>query len=85
MTVWQSLNRSAIIGTNRQVGFRLLLASTARIQIAYFFCSFLSASFSAVSSASAAFTFTSGSTPVPSQSYFEMGLIGLAKGTKIMK
>ena len=55
------------------------------IQIAYFFCSLLSASFSAVFSASAAFTFTSGSTPVPSQLVFEMGLTTLMPGTRIMK
>jgi hypothetical protein len=55
------------------------------IQIAYFFCRLLSASFSAVFSASAAFTFTSGSTPVPSQLVFEMGLTTLMPGTRIMK
>jgi hypothetical protein len=55
------------------------------IQIAYFFCSLLSASFSAVFSASAAFTFTSGSTPFPSQLVFEMGLTTLMPGTRIMK
>jgi hypothetical protein len=41
--------------------------------------------FSAVSSASATATFTSGFTPVSSQSVFEMGLISLASGTPIMK
>src|SRR6202011_4378162 len=55
------------------------------IQIAYFFGSLLSASFSAVFSASAAFTFTSGSTPVPSQLVFEMGLTTLMPGTRIVK
>ena len=52
---------------------------------AYFPCNLLSASFSAVASASAAFTFTSGSTPVPSQLVFEMGLTTLMSGTRIMK
>jgi hypothetical protein len=51
----------------------------------YFFCRLPSASFSAVSSASAAFTFTSGSTPVPSQSVFEKGLIVLTSGIPIPK
>jgi hypothetical protein len=55
------------------------------IQIAYFSCSLLSNSFSAVFSASAAFTFTSGSTPVPSQLVFETGLMTLMPGTRIMK
>ena len=55
------------------------------IQITYFFCSLLSASFSALASASAAFTFTSGSTPVPSQLVFEMGLTTLMPGTRIVK
>lgn|SRR6266851_7956205 len=55
------------------------------IQVAYFFCSLLSASFSAVFSASAAFTFTSGLTPVPSQLVFEMGLTTLMPGTRIVK
>jgi hypothetical protein len=45
--------------------------SPSKFPDSYFLCSLLSASFSAVSSASAAFTFTSGSTPVPSQSVFE--------------
>jgi imidazolonepropionase-like amidohydrolase len=47
-------------------------------QIAYFVCSLLSASFLALSSASTAFTFTSGSTPIPSQSALPKGLIVVA-------
>jgi len=43
------------------------------------------ASFSAVVKASAALTFTSGSTPVPSQSPFVTGLMGRAKGTPMVK
>src|SRR5947209_7401303 len=39
----------------------------------------------AVSSASAAATLTSGSTPTPSQFVFEIGLIARANGTPIMK
>jgi hypothetical protein len=54
-------------------------------QTFYFPCSLLSASFTAVSSASAAFTFTSGSTPVSAQSVFEKGLIGLVSGIPIPK
>jgi hypothetical protein len=46
---------------------------------------FFAASFLATSSASAADTLTSGSTPVPSQFVFEIGLIALANGTPIMK
>src|ERR1035437_906203 len=55
------------------------------IQVAYFFCRILSASFSAVTSASATFTFTFGSTPVPSQSVFEKGLIALVSVIPIPK
>jgi hypothetical protein len=51
----------------------------------YLFCRLISASFSAASRASAAFTLTSGATPVPHKSVFEMGLIGLVSGTAIMK
>jgi len=51
----------------------------------YFFCSLLSASFSAVTSASAAFTFTSGSTPISAQSFFEKGLIAFVSGMPIPK
>jgi hypothetical protein len=43
------------------------------------------ASFSAVVKASAALTFTSGSMPVPSQSPFVTGLMGLPKGTPTVK
>jgi hypothetical protein len=52
-------------GGDRQPGIAIPLA-----QSAYFLRSLLCASFTAVSRASAAFTFTSGSTPVPSQSVF---------------
>ncbi len=45
----------------------------------------LSASFWAVSSASAAFTFTSGSTPTPSQSAFPKGLIAFSSGMPMPK
>src|SRR5580704_7328589 len=51
----------------------------------YFAASFSAASFWAVASASAAETFTSGSTPVPSQLVLETGLTAFAKGTPIMK
>ena len=51
----------------------------------YFPFSFSWASLSAVVKASAAGTFTSGATPVPSQFVFEMGLMALANGTPIMK
>jgi len=47
--------------------------------------SLLFANSSAFSSASAAFTGTSGSTPVPSQFVFEIGFIARANGTPIMK
>ena len=46
---------------------------------------FSAASFSAVDRASVALTFTSGSTPVPSQSPFVTGLMGRAKGTPMVK
>lgn len=45
----------------------------------------LCASFSAVSSASAALTFTSGSTPVPSQSGLPYGLTGYVSGIPMPK
>jgi hypothetical protein len=54
-------------------------------QTVYFSCSLLSASFIAVFSASAAFTFTSGSTPVSAQSVSEKGLLGLVSGIPIPK
>jgi len=46
---------------------------------------FVAANSSAFCSASAAFTFTSGSTPVPSQFVLVMGFTARAKGTPIMK
>jgi len=46
-------------------------AAPSQDPAAYFFRNLLSASFCAVSRASAAFTLTSGSTPTPSQSAFE--------------
>jgi hypothetical protein len=61
------------------------VGATAAWRTRYFPCNLLSASFSAVASASAAFTFTSGSAPVPSQFVFEMGLTTLMSGTRIMK
>src|SRR5258708_2029977 len=51
----------------------------------YFETSFSAASFWAVARASAAGTFTSGSTPVPSQLVLLIGLMARAKGTPIMK
>jgi hypothetical protein len=50
-----------------------------------YFCRLPSAKFIAVLSASAAFTFTSGSTPVPSQLVLEMGLMTFMLGTRIVK
>lgn len=58
---------------------------SAMFRFAYLRCSLLSASFLAVSSASAAFTFTSGSTPTPSQSAFPKGLIAFSSGMPIPK
>jgi hypothetical protein len=51
----------------------------------YFFCSLPCASFSAVTSASTAFTFTSGSTPTSAQSVFAKGLIAFVSGMPIPK
>src|SRR5260221_8208182 len=51
----------------------------------YFETGFSAASFWAVARASAAGTFTSGSTPVPSQLVLLIGLMARAKGTPIMK
>jgi len=60
-------------------------ATQSKTSQAYFFCSLLCASFTAASSASAAFTFTSGSTPVSAQSIFEKRWIGLVSGIPIPK
>jgi len=51
----------------------------------YFFCSLLLASFTAASSASADFTFTSGSTPTSDQSLVEYGLMALTSGMPMPK
>ena len=74
-----------MVGKPSLVGKVRLARYSARFQTAYFLCRLLSASFSVVCSASAAFTFTSSSTPVSAQSVFEKGLIGLASGMPIPK
>src|SRR5882762_327889 len=51
----------------------------------YFLGSLLSANFTAVSSASPALTFTSGSTPTSAQSDFEKGLMAFVSGMPIPK
>ena len=56
-----------------------------KIQTAYFSRSLLSARSFAVSSASAAFTLTSGSTAVSAQAVFEKGLIVFVSGMPIPK
>jgi hypothetical protein len=55
--------------------------ATPAFAVSYFFA----ASFLATSSASAAGTLTSGSTPVPSQFVLETGFIARANGTPIVK
>jgi hypothetical protein len=60
-------------------------ALSSKFPDSYFLCSLLSASFFAVSSASAAFTLTSGSTPVSAQSVFEKGSIAFVSGMPIPK
>lgn len=62
-----------------------VLAMLYRSSSIYFFLICSAAIFLATSSASAAGTFTSGSTPVPSQLVFEIGLTARANGTPIEK
>jgi hypothetical protein len=78
-------DRCPKVGNPYLIALRQSCPSLSKFPDSYFLCSLLSTSFSAVSSASAAFTFTSGSTPVPSQSVFENGLIALASGIPIPK
>ena len=54
-------------------------------EIVYFRSCLFAARFSDTVSASAALTFTSGVTPVPSQLVFEIGLMGLVSGTLTAK
>jgi hypothetical protein len=69
--LWLHNSKGWFVGNSYLITLRLSCPSPSKFPDSYFLWSLLSASFSAVSSASAAFTFTSGSTPVPSQSVFE--------------
>ena len=60
-------------------------AAQHRKPLRYLFPTRPSANLSAVLKAFAALTFTSGSTPTPSQSVFENGLTALTSGTPIPK
>src|ERR1700744_4263715 len=60
-------------------------ATDPDVVAAYFAVTRAFASFTAVSSASAAGTFTSGSTPIPSQSALPKGLIALSSGMPMPK
>jgi hypothetical protein len=72
-------------GGNRACWDYFRLAVTLELRSPCCFCNLLCASFSAVTSPSAAFTFISGSTPISAQSVFEKGLIAFVSGMPIPK
>jgi hypothetical protein len=79
-------SHSAILHQSRQTAFRTItLFREGRARQSPYRGVLLCASFSAVSSASPALIFTSGATPVPSQSGLPYGLTGFVSGIPMPK